>query len=65
MVEASLQDEGLEKIELTMARTKMLDGLPIHDQLSVVGPNRTRGLPFFHTFTGCDAVSAFLWKGKK
>jgi uncharacterized ParB-like nuclease family protein len=29
-----------------------------------LGP-RSKALPFFHAFTGCDTVSAYVWKGKK
>lgn len=29
------------------------------------GPQKTRGILYFHTFTGCDVVSAFRGKGKK
>ncbi|KAJ8366726.1 hypothetical protein AAFF_G00345030 [Aldrovandia affinis] len=30
-----------------------------------LGPNKCRGLPFFHAFTGCDTVSCFSGRGKK
>ena len=30
-----------------------------------VGPEKTKGILFFHAFTGCDTVSAFHNKGKK
>jgi hypothetical protein len=38
--------------------------IPLHQQIRTLGP-RCRALPFFHTFTGCDTVSAFVGKGKK
>ena len=31
----------------------------------MIEPEKASGLPFFHAFTGCDAVSAFWGKGKK
>ncbi len=30
-----------------------------------LGPNKCRGLPFFHVFTGCDTVSCSSGRGKK
>ena len=30
-----------------------------------LGKEKSRALPFFHTFTGCDTTSQFLGKGKK
>jgi ABC-type transport system involved in cytochrome bd biosynthesis fused ATPase/permease subunit len=30
-----------------------------------LGPDKSRVLPLFHAFTGCDTVSAFGGKGKK
>ena len=30
-----------------------------------LGEEKSRGLPFFHAYTGCDTTSQFLGKGKK
>jgi uncharacterized ParB-like nuclease family protein len=43
---------------------KDLRWIPIHDIVRSLGP-RSKALPFFHAFTGCDTVSAFVGKGKK
>ena len=29
-----------------------------------LGPERSKALPFFHSYTGCDTVSASCWRGK-
>ena len=37
--------------------------IPVHQTIRALGP-RCRGLHFFHAYTGCDTVSAFVGKGK-
>ena len=64
-VMVSLQDEGLEKMWIYFGQGKNTRWVPIHDLLCAVGPNKARGLPFFHAFTGCDVVSAFRGKERK
>jgi len=39
--------------------------IPVHEIVSAVGPQKASGILYFHTFTGCDVVSAFHGKGKK
>jgi hypothetical protein len=39
--------------------------IPVHDIASRIGPRMCNTLPFFHSFTGCDTVSAFVGRGKK
>ena len=39
--------------------------IPIHEIVMTLGSEKTSGMPFFHTFSGCDTVSAFCGKGKK
>jgi len=36
-----------------------------HDIATSLGPQRSRALPLFHAFTGCDTVSSFSNIGKK
>ena len=36
-----------------------------HEIVFFLGLNRSRALPVFHAFTGCDTVSSFLDKGTK
>ena len=39
--------------------------LAAHEMAVALGPNKCRGLPFFHALTGCDTVSSFGGRGKK
>ena len=39
--------------------------IAVHDIASAIGPERTRGLLFFHAFTGSSVTFAFHGKGKK
>ena len=39
--------------------------IPIHDLCLPLALEKTRGILFFHAFTGCDVVSAFRGRGKK
>jgi hypothetical protein len=48
----------------TFGKGKDLRWIPIHDIVRSLGP-RSKALPFFHAFRGCDTVSAFVGKGKK
>lgn len=39
--------------------------IPAHKITTKMGNERSRALPMFHAFTGCDTVSSFAGKGKK
>ena len=39
--------------------------LAIHEIVNSLGPDKSRAMPMFHAFTGCDSVSFFFGKGKK
>ena len=39
--------------------------IPAHELSSILGPDKCKALPVFHSFTGCDTVSSFSGKGKK
>jgi len=39
--------------------------ISIHDLASALGPQRSCGLPVFHSLSGCDTVSAFVGRGRK
>ena len=39
--------------------------IPIHKMVSTINPTQCLTLPVFHTFTGCDTISAFAGRGKK
>ena len=38
--------------------------VPVHDLCCTLA-EKSKGMLFFHAFTGCDVVSAFRGKGKK
>ncbi|KAJ8364285.1 hypothetical protein SKAU_G00131160 [Synaphobranchus kaupii] len=61
----ALQELGLEKLWIAFGQGRNLRWIPIHELSLSVGPEKTRGILFFHAFTGCDVVSAFRGKGKK
>ena len=39
--------------------------IPAHEIASFLGPDKSRALPVFHAYTGCDTVSLFNTRGKK
>ena len=36
-----------------------------HEIASIIGPDKSKALPVFHAYTGCDTVSSFNTRGKK
>lgn len=60
----SLQDLGLQQLWVAFGHGQSLRWIGVHDLYNRVGPDKTKGILFFHTFTGCDTVSAFRNKGK-
>ena len=63
-VEAFLADIGLEKLWLAFGQGAYPRWIPIHHSRNNIGPDKAKGITFFHACTGCDVVSAFLGKGK-
>ena len=61
----SLQELGFEKLWIAFGQGTHLRWIPIHDIVSTIGPEKTIGILFFHTFSGCDVMSAFHGKGKR
>ena len=53
----------VEQLWIAFGKGKDFRWIPIHDIAKTLGP-KARALPFFHAFTGCDTVSAFVGKGK-
>ena len=39
--------------------------IDVHDLYTYIGPEKTKGIRFFHAFTGCETASAFRNKSKK
>ena len=60
-----LKTLGLEKLWVSFGTSKNRRWFPIHDLTTRLGPNKSKGLLFFHAFSGCDTVSGFRGKGKK
>ena len=61
----SLMQLGLEEMWVTFGKGDKTRWIPIHEAVSVIGPEKTRGILFFHAFSGCDVVSAFHGKSKE
>lgn len=61
---AVLEDLNVDALWVTFGKGKDLRWIPIHDIVRSLGP-RSKALPFFHAFTGCDTMSTFVGKGKK
>ena len=59
----SLQNLGLQKLWIFFGVGAKLRWIPIHDM--TIGSDKSKGMIFFHAFTGCDVVSAFHGKGKQ
>ena len=57
-------DLHINELWITFGKGKDIRWIPVHQTTRALGP-RCIALPFFHAFTGCDAVSAFVGKGKK
>lgn len=60
-----LMQLGLEKMWVTFGKGEKTRWIPIHEVVSAIGPEKTRGILFFHAFSGCDIVSSFHGKSKK
>jgi hypothetical protein len=50
---------------VAMATGKDFRHIPAHHIAKAIGPEKSRCLPVFHSFTGCDTVSCFNGIGKK
>ena len=55
---------NIEELWIAFATGKNFRFLAAHEMAVTLGPNKCRGLSFFHAFTGCDNVSCFGGKGK-
>ena len=56
---------GIEKLWISFGQGANHRWIPVQDVCRVIGLKKSKGIPFFHAFTGCDVVSAFRGKGKK
>ena len=64
-VMSSLMQLGLQKMWVSFGKGEKTKWIPIHEVVPAIGPKKTRGILFFHAFSGCDMVSAFHGKSKK
>lgn len=60
----TLQELGLQQLWVYFERGQNLRWIPIHDLCSTIA-EKSKGILFARTFTGCDVVSAFRGKEKK
>ena len=56
---------GIEKLWISFGQGDNHRWIPVHDICQEIGMEKSKGILFFHAFTGCDVVSAFRGKGKK
>lgn len=60
-----LQEIGLLQLWMAFGQGWNLRWFPVHDLCLSIGLEKSKGILFFHAFTGCDVVSGFRSKGKK
>ena len=56
---------GLFEIWLAIGTGNHLRYIEIHKITEALGPEKSKCLPLFHAFTGCDKASLFAGRGKK
>ncbi|KAJ8381282.1 hypothetical protein SKAU_G00020600 [Synaphobranchus kaupii] len=61
----TLQELGVQQLWIAFGQGRNLRWIPIHELLLSVGLQKSKGILFFHAFTGCNVVSAFRGRGKK
>ena len=59
------QKLSLEELWIASGTGKHFKYLPVHEISASLGPVKSKGLLFFHAFTGCDTTSSFLHIGKR
>ena len=60
----AIQELGRRQLWVAFGQGQYLRWVPVHDLCCTLG-EKSKGMLFFHTFTGCDVVSEFRSKGKK
>ena len=56
---------GIKKLWISFGQGANHRWIPVHDVCREIGLEKSKGIPFFHAFTGCDVASASRGKGKK
>ena len=54
----ALQELGLQQLWVAFGQRQNLKWIPVHDLCCTLA-EKSKGMLFFHAFTGCDVVSAF------
>ncbi len=62
---AAAEHLQIDELWVAFGTGKNFRFLAAHEMAAALGPNKCRGLPFFHALTGCDNVSSFGGRGKK
>jgi hypothetical protein len=62
---SSFPDLNIDKLWIIFGVGKNVRVIPVHEIAASLGIDRTKSLPVFHAFTGCDTVSSFGGRGKK
>ena len=60
----ALQELGLQQLLVAFGQGQYLRWVPVYDLWCTLA-EKSKGMFFFHAFTGCNFVSAFRGKGKK
>ena len=61
----NLRRDGLIELWISYGKGDKKRWVPIHLLYVALGPQKSRGLLFFHAFSGCDSCSGWKRKGKK
>ena len=62
---STFQDLGLSELWIAFGVGKHFRYIAAHEIASTLGQQKSRALPAFHAFTGCDQTSSFKHIGKK
>ena len=61
---AMFQHLTLQELWIAFGMGKYFRYIAVHEIMQVLGPEKSRALPAFHAFTGCDQTSSFAGRGK-
>ena len=62
---ACFEQLGASELWIAFGAAKNLRYIAVHELVEILDTDRSKALPFFHAFTGCDTVSSFAGHGKK
>ena len=61
---AAAERLSIDELWVAFGTGKSFRFLTAHEMAQASGPDKCRGLPAFHAFTGCDTVSSFGGRSK-